>query len=304
MKNSFFEVAADLRSLGLLLTMLAISLGYHDVNAAPWIQLDSLGDSSGAVWRQADEKSIRRAEPWVTFQQRWVAGGSRLADQDSGLLEEETINCLTGAWGGTAYETTDPVTEKRVVATVTPFELEHGQSNSVKIDVDQPTPGLKKKILEFACGCPHQQPEHAAPPAGEARLRDIYDRLIKEQLVVVSYRLRFMEFESLAEAKAALRRLDSGESFAVVAQDLQPRAEFPGGDLGFHPEHSWTNRWRRIFRSLRIGSYTKEPVKNFSSYSLYFLEDRRQAPAASFENWRRQIEAYVQRTQSCGRTTP
>jgi hypothetical protein len=290
------------RVLGL--TMFLTMLGCSELHAEPWLNLDTLGDQSRGVLRQADKNSLRRDEPWAMFKERWLGYKKGAVEKPPGTVDEEAINCLTGAWGGIAFEAEDPVLEKRMLTTITLAEIESGQKNSVKINVERPNLGAQTNMLKFACGCPDQHPQHMMQPVPEARLKEIYERHIRKQLAVTSYRIRFMEFESLTDANSALRRLDSGESFAAVADSLHLRPDFPGGDLGWHPQHDWPHRKARVFRSLRVGTHTKEPVKYFSTYTLYFLEDRREEPTDSFEIWRPEIEAYARRTLACGRSIP
>lgn len=110
-----------------------------------------------------------------------------------------------------------------------------------------------------------------------------------------------MEFATKEDADAAVETIEAGASFASVAERLNTRPAFPGGDLGTHPAHSWPGPTAQVFSKMKPGDYTKTPINGINGYSIYLMESRYEKPAAPFDDWKAAIEAYANRAQSCGR---
>lgn len=70
---------------------------------------------------------------------------------------------------------------------------------------------------------------------------------------------------------------------------------------GVHPAHAWPEQKAQVFKKLKPGEYTKQPVDSIGGYGIYLLESRYEKPAESFGVWRAVIETYAKREQSCGR---
>ncbi|MFP5392004.1 MAG: peptidyl-prolyl cis-trans isomerase [Gammaproteobacteria bacterium] len=265
--------------------------------ASDWVQLDKVGGES-YLQRQGNRQSLQRTGPWAEFTQQWRAFQNGVLRKEAPLKEVMAVNCLTGAWSQKAYETTDPVTEERVLFTASFSDIEQGTSPFTRIDVTHPEPGLQANLLKFACGC--QNPKASRPIDGTTLLR-IYDTFIKEQTKEVGYRLRFMEFDTREAANAALQKIEAGASFAAVAAQLNPQPDRPGGDLGATPAHAWPAPKAQIFRKMKPGEHTRQPVEGIYGYGLYYLESHYEKPAEPFDAWKAAIETYAKREQSCGR---
>jgi hypothetical protein len=282
-----------------ILPLLTLLLSGHiPAYAAHWVQLDKVGGESYLL-RQADRDSIQRTGPWAEFTQQWVSYKDGVPVKAPPVNEVMAVNCLTGASWAKAYQVTDPVTEKRVLFSRSFAEIEEGTPPATRIDITNPPKGLDANLIDFACGCQNRQ---ASKPGDENTLLKIYDTFVKEQTREVSYRLRFMEFATRQEANAALKMIEAGASFAAVAAKLKPQPEFPGGDLGVHPASDWPPSEVQLFRKMKPGDYTKQPIKAVYGYDLYFMEHRYEKPAAPFSAWKAAIQTYAERTQSCGRT--
>ena len=261
-----------------------------------WFTLDKVGDADAYLLRQADIRSLTYDAPWATFRQRWIPVAEGKPKTDQTILELQAINCLTGAFGGLEYPGTDPVTEQRIIVINTPDEIE--RSSGHKLNVIAPEAGLQSNVFKFACTC---KKTGSARKVDDQTIADVYQTFVQTQTAVRFYHLRFMEFDSKEAAEQALQQLNAGQKFAEVAERLQPRASFPGGDLGEHAENEWTPRWLRVFRELKPGGYTTQPIKDYSTYSLYYLEGFRDEPALSVEKWKPTIDAFLQREAACGK---
>ena len=280
-----------------LALLIFLSCGVGQADASHWVRLDAVGGESYLL-RQGDRDSLRRTGPWAEFTQRWLSYRKGVQVKGSALDEVMAVNCLTGARSAKAYRHTDPATEERVLFTASFSDIEQGTPPSTRIDITRPEKGLDANLLRFSCGCQHPQ---ASKPVDESTLLRIYDTFVREQTKEVGYRLRFMEFATAKEANAALKMVEAGASFASVARKLKPQPQFQDGDLGTHPASDWPARNAQLFRTMKPGEYTRQPIKDGDSYDLYFMESRYEKPAAPFDAWRAAIATYAQREQSCGR---
>jgi len=274
-----------------------LASGCAAASASHWVQLDKLGGPSYLV-RQGDRASLRRTGPWAEFAQRWLAYPRGVLSKAPPVHEVMAVNCLTGARDAKRYEHTDLDTDERTLITSSFTDIEQNSSPIGRIDIVKPAQGLDANMLNFACGC--QAPRPVKPTDGHALL-NIYDTFVKEQTKEVGYRLRFMEFATKEDADAAVKTIEAGASFASVAERLNTRPEFPGGDLGDHPAHAWPGPTAQVFSKMKPGDYTKEPINGIYGYAIYFMESRYEKPAAPFDDWKAAIEAYAKREQSCGR---
>lgn len=280
------------------LAIIALLLsGYFPACASQWVRIDTVGEESYLL-RQGNRESIQRTGPWAEFAQQWLGYKKGVLVKEPPLKEIMAVNCLTGAASAKAYESSDPVTDERVLFTPSVSDIEQGTSPITRINIANPEKGLAANLMNFACGC--QKPQ-VSKASDESTLLRIYDTFIKNQTKEVGHRLRFMGFTTKEEANSALKMINAGASFASVAEQLKPQPEFPGGDLGTHPAYRWSARQAQVFRKMKPGEYTRQPINGVYSYDIYFMESRYEKPAAPFSVWRAAIETYAKREQSCGR---
>ncbi len=129
--------------------------------------------------------------------------------------------------------------------------------------------------------------QRAVDPAAIERLyRENSSRLGGDQEV----RLRMMRFPSREEADAAIRRLNNGERFEMLAFELSTeRNTAPdGGDLGFRSVGDLLPQLREAVERSTVGELVG-PLQFDGAWHVIRLEDRRDGPLPSLETLRPRI---------------
>ncbi|HRK65756.1 MAG TPA: peptidylprolyl isomerase, partial [Terricaulis sp.] len=129
--------------------------------------------------------------------------------------------------------------------------------------------------------------QRAVDPAAIERLyRENSNRLGGDQEV----RLRMMRFPSREEAENAVRRLNQGERFEVLAFELSTeRNTAPdGGDIGFRSVNDLLPQVRQAIERTNVGDLIG-PLEIDGGWHVMRLEDRRSGPLPSLESLRPRI---------------
>lgn len=85
-------------------------------------------------------------------------------------------------------------------------------------------------------------------------------------------------------AKEVIKRLDGGEDFAELAKkaSVGPSAK-GGGDLGYFSRKEMIPDFSAVAFALKVGEYTKEPVKTKYGWHVIKVTDRRTVPPPPFD---------------------
>lgn len=129
--------------------------------------------------------------------------------------------------------------------------------------------------------------QRAVDPAAIERLyRENSNRLGGDQEV----RLRMMRFPTREEAENAVRRLNQGERFEVLAFELSTeRNTAPdGGDIGFRSVNDLLPQVRQAIERTNVGDLIG-PLEIDGGWHVMRLEDRRSGPLPSLESLRPRI---------------
>lgn len=132
-------------------------------------------------------------------------------------------------------------------------------------------------------------------PISDEALQAEYDK-IRAALGDKEYHTRHILFENEEDAKAAIARLDKGESFEDLAKALSkdPGSKERGGDLGWANPASFVKPFSEAMVKLEKGQYTKTPVKSDFGWHVIRLEDTRELKGPSFEDVKPQLTRRMQ----------
>ncbi|MCB9979605.1 MAG: peptidylprolyl isomerase [Rhodospirillales bacterium] len=98
------------------------------------------------------------------------------------------------------------------------------------------------------------------------------------------------------EAKEIIQKLADGAAFEALAKEYSTGPSGPnGGDLGYFAKEQMVPEFSNAAFALKIGDYTKEPVKTQFGYHVIKVEDRRESQPATLEEARPYIEAELKR---------
>jgi len=121
-------------------------------------------------------------------------------------------------------------------------------------------------------------------------LQQSYDDLVADTESRTEVRARHILVDSRDAAVAAITRLDQGEDFAALAKEVSTGPSGPnGGELGYFRRGAMVPSFEVASFALAKDSYTKEPVQTQFGWHIIKVEDRRVAPAPTFESAQDQL---------------
>lgn len=132
-------------------------------------------------------------------------------------------------------------------------------------------------------------------PVSDAELRDAY-KARSQMIPKEEVKMRLMGFDTEAKAKAAIAKLDGGESFAnVAAQSDDPGLKTNGGDLGWGNPNALPKPLADMANKLGKGKFSNQPVQVNNGWFVIQVEDRRAAePLPPFEQVKGQLAQSIQ----------
>jgi peptidyl-prolyl cis-trans isomerase C len=121
-------------------------------------------------------------------------------------------------------------------------------------------------------------------------LKKKYDAFIKENPAQEEVRARHILVATEKAAQEALADLKKGTDFATVARAKSTDGSArDGGDLGYFNRGDMVGEFSDAAFAMKPGEVSKAPVKSQFGYHLIKVEDRRLAPAPSFEETKDQL---------------
>ena len=128
--------------------------------------------------------------------------------------------------------------------------------------------------------------------ATEAAMKQVYDEAAAKQKAEVEISARHILVPTEDEAKAALKRVKSGEDFAKVADEVSKDPGSKGGDLGWFTQDRMVPEFGEAAFKLTKGQIS-DPVKSQFGWHVIKLEDKRTKPFPPFEDVKSQVAQYV-----------
>lgn len=133
-----------------------------------------------------------------------------------------------------------------------------------------------------------------APAVTEEALRARYDRDIAGKPGEPEVHARHILVATEAEARQIIEELRKGGDFAAIAK---ARSKDPGaaqgGDLGFFKEGDMVPEFAAAAFALQPGQISEKPVKTQFGWHVIKVEERRNAPAPTFEEARDDLRQAV-----------
>ncbi|MFN3889936.1 MAG: peptidylprolyl isomerase [Beijerinckiaceae bacterium] len=126
----------------------------------------------------------------------------------------------------------------------------------------------------------------------DAAVREVYAQAAKGQGGEQEVRARHILVESEAAARAALKRVRSGEDFAKVADQVSKDPGSRGGDLGWFSKDRMVPEFADAAFKLQPNQIS-EPVKTQFGWHIIQVQERREKPFPKLEEIRDQVERFV-----------
>jgi peptidyl-prolyl cis-trans isomerase C len=132
--------------------------------------------------------------------------------------------------------------------------------------------------------------------ATEDALKTKYQEFLKQHPPQEQVRASHILVKTKKEAEDIIAQLDKGADFATLAKkySTDPGGK-TGGDLGFFTKQQMVPAFADAAFALKVGTYTKTPVKTEFGWHVIKLEARRPGKPPSFAEARPQLENMIAR---------
>lgn len=118
----------------------------------------------------------------------------------------------------------------------------------------------------------------------DSAVRDEYNAFKKENPEQTEYKARHMLVDTKEQAEGLIKQLDGGAKFDKLASENNKGPEKEkGGELGYITPKEVVPEFGEALEKLKVGQYTKEPVKTQFGWHVVKLEDKRKREAPKFE---------------------
>ena len=138
--------------------------------------------------------------------------------------------------------------------------------------------------------------ETIAEKVTEDALRERYAKAAAADSGQEEAHARHILVDTEEQAKQVIADLDKGADFAALAKE---RSTDPGGseggDLGWFSAEQMVPEFSTAAFAMEPGSYSKQPVKSQFGWHVILLEEKRKAPAPTFEEMQSQLASEMTR---------
>ncbi|NKN37085.1 peptidylprolyl isomerase [Agrobacterium sp. a22-2] len=138
--------------------------------------------------------------------------------------------------------------------------------------------------------------KHVVDAVSDADVKARYDKEIASLPKEEEVRARHILVKTEEEAKAIIAELDAGKDFIELAKEKSTDPnKSEGGDLGYFSKGRMVPEFETAALAMDVGTYSKVPVATQFGFHVIKIEDKRVAPAPSFEEVGQQVRQLVMR---------
>ena len=139
--------------------------------------------------------------------------------------------------------------------------------------------------------------EKALKPITDEEVKTRYEKEIAAVPPQQEVRALHILVKSKEEADAVVKEIEGGKDFAALAKakSIDPSGASNGGDLGFFGKGQMVPEFEAAAFALKIGEYTKQPVKTQFGFHIIRKEEERQVPPPAFAEVQGQVRQVVVR---------
>ncbi len=125
----------------------------------------------------------------------------------------------------------------------------------------------------------------------EKQIEDFYQK----EVVANSkeFKLRHIQLQSPNQAKAIYERLNNGDDFATVANEISDQTAKSGGDLGWLSISAMPPSFSMAARSLKAGEYSPQPVQSDRGLHIIKVEESRAITPPPLDQVRQKISEAI-----------
>lgn len=129
----------------------------------------------------------------------------------------------------------------------------------------------------------------------DERVRQRYDKFVKETTPQDEVRARHILVETKEEAQEVIKKLNGGAKFEelAAAQKIDQASAQNQGDLGYFTKDMMVEPFANAAFAMKPGEVTKEPVETQFGWHVIKVEDKRKQELPTFEQVQPQIRQAV-----------
>ena len=131
-------------------------------------------------------------------------------------------------------------------------------------------------------------------PATEDDLKQVYEENLP-RLATQEYKARHILVDTKDEAEGIIGQLRDGKDFAVLAKEHGAKMGANGPDLGWFSAQSMVPQIMTAIATMKVGSFSTEPVQTEYGYHVLMLDDTRTREAPTLESLRKDLTTAVDR---------
>ena len=134
-----------------------------------------------------------------------------------------------------------------------------------------------------------------AHPPTQAELEAAYKKNLPE-FTATQYRAAHILLKTKQEAEGVIKELNKGGNFAKLAKERSTGPTGPkGGELGYFTAESMVKPFADAVKSMKVGTYTHEPVHTQFGWHVIKLEDIKKPKAPGLDAVRKDLVSIVDR---------
>ena len=217
-----------------------------------------------------------------------------LAKVDGVEITDEDIQIAVDDLGSTLpKDMQGPARDTYIVDYLTDLKIVSKQAEKDKLG---DTPDFAKKLAYFRDKALMEALLSKSTKAAvtDEAMKKVYDDAASKQKPEPEVHARHILLPTEDEAKAALKRVQAGEDFAKVADELSKDPGSKGGDLGFFTKDKMVPEFAEVAFKLDVGKIS-EPVKSQFGFHIIKVEEKRTKPFPAFDAVKDQLSQYVAR---------
>lgn len=224
-------------------------------------------------------------------------GPGKVATVDGAAIPESVFRLYTI---GTLRKNADDLTpeeRKKVVDDLVGIEVLVGEAAKRGIPKERTVAAeLELQRLQILARAMASRYIEENPPT-EEELKAVYEENLP-RLSAQQYKAHHILVETKDEAESVISQLNKGKDFAALAKERAAGPTGPnGGDLGWFTADSMVPEVVAAVKQLKVGSYTKEPVKSQYGYHVILLDDTRTGTPPTLDSVRKDLANVVDRNK-------
>lgn len=230
-----------------------------------------------------------------------VAFAGVVATVNGENITTDEINIMLSQNRLPKFETLDEANQKKIVESMIDRKIIYSHAKSQNIEKSDKYKQIAKTLQENVAIDLWVESYIKSLPATDMEARKLYDEHIDRFKQPEQARARHILVDEENEAKEIIKTLNGTKESGVetkfeelaVEKSKDPGSGAKGGDLGYFPREQMVKEFSDATFDLKVGKYTKKPVKSPFGYHIIYLVDKKAANTIEFSKVAEQLKDEV-----------